>query len=129
MVSEEVFVKSFIRKSRQDRLLFELSSPSRRRGCLERFCHHAKDLVDQSKVRLEGQDLEFRPEFKDFVKKHPGTCLVISPDPNLDGLSLPLGKAVEPASMGCDAAIIIGGDFAIVFGEAEKGGRVKLLLC
>ncbi len=127
-MSVESFVNSFIVKSRRERLLFELSSPARRSDGLERFCHHAKDLVDPSKVRLEGQDLEFRPEFKDFVKKHPGTCLVISPDPNLDGLSLPLGKAVEPASMGCDAAIIIGGDFAIVFGEAEKGGRVKLLM-
>jgi len=127
-MSVENFVKTFIRKSRRERLLLELSSTARRREGLERFCHHAKDLVDLSKVRLEGQDLEFRPEFKDFVKRHPENCLILSPDPNLDGLQLPLGKAVEPASMGCDAAIIVGGDYAIVFGEAERGGRVKLLM-
>ncbi len=127
-MSVESFVNSFIVKSRRERLLFELSSPARRSDGLERFCHHARDLVDSSKIRLEGQDLEFRPEFKDFVRRHPGKCLTVSPDPNLDGLNVTLEKAVESASMGCDAAIIIGNDYSIVFGEAEKGGRVKLLM-
>lgn len=124
----ESFVNSFIARSRRERLIFELSSPARRSDGLERFCHHAEDLVESSKIRLEGQDLEFRPDFRDFVKRHSGKCLLISPDPNLDNLELPLEKAVESAAMGCDAAIIIGIDFAIVFGEAEKGGRAKFLM-
>ena len=50
------------------------------------------------------------------------------PGPYLDGLRLPLKEAATLAFCGTDAAIVFGGDFALVAGEAKKGGRDLLLL-
>ena len=51
--AEERFVRSFIKKSRRDRLLLELTTPERRSKGLDRFCHQASELIDPSKVYLE----------------------------------------------------------------------------
>jgi len=40
---------------------------------------------------------------------------------------LSLKDAVRYASMSTDAALIIGSNFAVVYGEAMKGGRDKFL--
>ena len=55
---EERFVKAFIRKSHRERLLYELTTPKKRYAGVSRFCHHAKDLLDPSKILMEGEDLE-----------------------------------------------------------------------
>ena len=57
--TEERFVRSFIQKNRQDRLLHELTSPKKRYSGISRFCHSAVDLLDPRKIRMEtsGRDL------------------------------------------------------------------------
>ena len=77
---------------------------------------------------MQGDNLEFRPEFRSFVKEHNEQCYVLSPDYSLDCSYLPLKDAVEAVAMGTEAAVIVGSTFAVVFGEAEKGGREKYLL-
>ena len=126
--SEESFVQTFIREGRRERLLHELTSPKKRYRGLDRFCHRSGDLVDPRRILAEGENLETTPEFLSFVKKHNGLCTVWSPDGNLDGLVLPFEDAVMEASVNADAVIIMGGDYAVVFGEAMKGGRDKYLL-
>ena len=41
---EKSFVKRFIKKTKQDRLLFELSGKKRKHG-IERFCHSTEDML------------------------------------------------------------------------------------
>ena len=77
---------------------------------------------------MEGGDLERRAEFRRFVASRDELCFVLSPDFYLDECLLPLERAVALAAMCCDAAVILGSDFAVVFGEAVKGGREKYLL-
>ena len=62
------------------------------------------------------------------MKTHNGPCTVMSPDPGVDGLELPLKEAVEAAVMSFDAVIILGKDYAVVFGESGPGEREKYLL-
>lgn len=126
--AERYFVSSFIRKDRRERLLLQLTSPSRRQEGLSRFCHQTGDLIDPSKVLLEGKDLERQKAFADFVSAHEETCLCLSPDPCLHERALPFAEAADLAFMGCDAALVIGSSFALVVGEAVKGGREKYLL-
>ncbi len=126
---EKHFVKAFIRKNRQERLLYELTAPEKRYNGVSRFCHQAGELLDPSKILMEGEDLERRPEFARFIREHEELCFVLSPDFYLDEQFLYLNDAVRLAAMCPDAVLILGSTFALVFGEPVKGGRGKYLLC
>ena len=125
---EKHFVRSFVRKDRRERLLYELSKPEKRYNGISRFCHHAGELLDDEKTVMSGEDLDRRPEFMRFINEHDELCIVLSPDPGMDGRTLSAGDAVAQAVMCLDAAVIIGSTFAVVFGEPVKGGRDKYLL-
>ena len=124
---EERFVQQFIRKNRRERLLFELGSKRKRYDGISRFCHQAEDFLDQNKIVLQGEDLERQNEFRKFIMKHKEDCYILSPDPDLNEAVLPLETAVIRAAMNCDAVVIIGENYAIVFTEAMKT-RGKYLL-
>ena len=126
--NEQHFVQSFIRKNRRERLLYELSTPEKRYDGVSRFCHQAKELLDPSKIIMEGEDLDRRPEFDCFVRQHDEICFVLSPEFYTDEQFLPLRDAVHKAIISLDAVIIMGSTFAVVFGEPVKGGRGKYLL-
>ena len=126
--NEQHFVQSFIRKNRRERLLYELSTPEKRYDGVSRFCHQAKELLDPSKIIMEGEDLDRRPEFDCFVRQHDEICFVLSPEFYTDEQFLPLRDAVHRAIISLDAVIIMGSTFAVVFGEPVKGGRGKYLL-
>ena len=122
------FVQAFIRKNRRDRLLYELTTPEKRYEGVSRFCHRAKDLLEPSKIIMEGEDINRRPEFEQFVRQHDEICFVLSPDFYMDEQFLPFRDAVDQAIICLDAILIIGSSFAVVFGEPMKGGRGKFLL-
>ena len=126
--NERHFVQAFIRKNRRDRLLYELTTPEKRYEGVSRFCHQAKDLLEPSKIIMEGEDINRRPEFEQFVWQHDEICFVLSPDFYMDEQFLPFRDAVDQAIICLDAILIIGSSFAVVFGEPMKGGRGKFLL-
>ena len=126
--SEKHFVHSFVRKGRQERLLYELTTPEKRYDGISRFCHRAEELLDPAKIVLKGKDMDRRPEFEQFVREHDEPCFVLSPDSRMDGRYLPTKEAVSQAALCLDAVLIIGSTFAIAFGEPEKSGREKYLL-
>ena len=125
--SIEHFVKTFIRKNRRERLLFELAKEDRYDG-VSRFCHQAQELLNPSGITLEGKDMDRSREFQRFIKQHPETCLVLSPDHSVDGQRLPLEDAVKQAEMCLDAVLILCSTFAVVYTEPVKGGRDVYLL-
>ena len=127
-LNEQHFVQTFIRKNRRERLLHELTTPGKRYDGVSRFCHQAKELLEPSRIIMEGEDLDRRPEFDRFVQQHDEICFVLSPDFYMDEQFLPLKDAVEQALMCLDAVLIMGSSFAVVFGEPMKGGRGKFLL-
>ena len=126
--NERHFVQAFIRKNRRDRLLYELTTPEKRYEGVSRFCHQAKDLLEPSKIIMEGEDINRHPEFEQFVRQHDEICFVLSPDFYMDEQFLPFRDAVDQAIICLDAILIIGSSFAVVFGEPMKGGRGKFLL-
>ncbi|MBQ6223028.1 MAG: hypothetical protein IJJ44_10495 [Solobacterium sp.] len=125
--SIEHFVKTFIRKNRRERLLFELTKEDRYDG-VSRFCHQAKELLEPSRILMKGKDMDRTQEFQRFLKQHHETCLVLSPDSSMDGQCLSLGDAVKQAEMCLDAVLILGSTFTVVYTEPMKGGRDKYLL-
>ena len=125
---EQHFVQAFIRKDRRERLLYEFTTPKKRYDGVSRFCHQAEELIDPSKIIMEGEDLERRPEFDRFIQRHDEICLVLSPDSSMDDKFLTLRDAVDQAIMCLDAVIIIGSSFAVIFSEPMKSCRGKFLL-
>ena len=125
---EQHFVQAFIRRDRRERLLYEFTTPKKRYDGVSRFCHQAEELIDPSKIIMEGEDLDRRPEFDRFIQQHDEICLVLSPDSSMDDKFFTLRDAVDQAIMCLDAVIIIGSSFAVVFSEPMKGGRGKFLL-
>lgn len=73
---EARFAAKYLRREKRERLLHELTDPKKRYRGLDRFCHHAGELIDPKK----------------------------------------------------DASILLGQGFALVTGEAVKGGREHYLL-
>ena len=128
LTPEEEFARLYIKKSRRERLLHELTDPRKRYSGLDRFCHQSGELIDRGKLLMEGDGLERSPGFLAFAKAHGGLCRILSPDSFIDGLELPLGEAMDLAARSFDAVIILGDGFAIVFGESVQGGREKYLL-
>ena len=124
----ERFVYSFIRKSRRERILYELTKPERRYDGISRFCHQAKELLDPSKIVMEGDGMDHGSKLESFVRKNSESCLVLSPDPVLDEQILSLEDALNLAISCTDAVLILGSTFVFVFTEAEKGGRERYLL-
>ncbi|MBR5340938.1 MAG: hypothetical protein IK151_03325 [Erysipelotrichaceae bacterium] len=126
-INEKNFVNSFIRKERRERLLHEFTNPSKRNAALNRFCHNADDLLDKKRIIMQGDDMDRRKEFMDFISEHEEICFVMSDDYLGEGF-MPLNEAVKLASCGSEAVLIMGNNFAVVFTEAMKGGRNKYLL-
>ena len=126
--NEQRFVQMFVRKSRRKRLLHELTTPEKRYDGVSRFCHQAEELIDPSKIVMEGDGMTRRPEFERFIKQHDEICFVMSPDSFVDEQQLPLKDAVREAVLCPDAVLIVGSTFAVVFGEPMKGGRGVFLL-
>ena len=122
------FVQWYIRKAKRKRLLYELTAEAKRYDGLSRFCHQAEDLLEPSRIHLQGTDLKQDPAFLDFMRRQKGTCRILSPNRCLDGQDVPVLRAVEMAVQCLDAAILIGDSFAVVFSEAEKGGRKAYFL-
>ena len=127
-MQEVQFVKCYIRENRQDRLLHELSHPQKRYRGLSRFCHQARDLLDERKIVAEGKDLERQRGFQKFMECINGSVLILSPDEEMDLQEMDLHEALDAALKSTEAMILLGRSCAMVFSEAEKGGRDKFLL-
>ncbi|MDE6658429.1 MAG: hypothetical protein K2J88_07605 [Oscillospiraceae bacterium] len=109
---ELFFIKNFIVKSRQDRLLYELQNSKKRQNCIGRFCHHAEYLLDMHKI-CDTQDFE-------KILGNP-ECYIMAYHQELDKLTCNLKQALKLVLGNGMSAIIIGENFAIVETEQLQG--------
>ena len=49
---EARFAAKYLRREKRERLLHELTDPKKRYRGLDRFCHHAGELIDPKKIAL-----------------------------------------------------------------------------
>ena len=77
---------------------------------------------------MSGEDLKRQTAFFGFLERHDEPCFILSPDFSLDGRRARFGAALNLASACFDAAIVLGGSFAVVYGEVMKSGRGEYLL-
>ena len=110
---EKEFVKSYIDKNYQERLLYELGSSKKRVNALSRFSHNAETILKKSASK------RIITSLGDFQEKDQ-TVYIISWDEK-DGLTMPLSDAVRYLEASYMSVILIGKDFSLIKEEAENG--------
>ena len=110
---EKEFVKSYIDKNYQERLLYELGSSKKRVNALSRFSHNAETILKKSVSKRIITSLD------NFQEKDQ-TVYLISWDEK-DGITMPLSDAVRYLEASYMSVILIGKDFSLIKEEAENG--------
>ena len=126
--AEKSFVKRFIKKEKQDRLLFELSGKKRQLG-IERFCHNAEDMIDTERIVYSGNSL-FPDEILKITKQYkvPESCYIIAYQKELDKKYVSFEDALGLVLGNGMAAIIICNDFAVIETEQYSGTPFRYIL-
>lgn len=125
---EKSFVKRFIKKTKQDRLLFELSGKKRQHG-IERFCHNTEDLIDTERIAYSGNNL-FLDEILRIIKQYkvPESCYIIACQKELDKKHVSFEDALGLVLGNGMAATIICNDFAVIETEQYSGTPFRYIL-
>ena len=126
--AEKSFVKKFIKKEKQDRLLFELSGKKRQHG-IERFCHNAEDMIDTERIAYSGNNL-LPDEILKITKQYkvPESCYIIAYQKELDKKYVSFEDALGLVLGNGMAAIIICNDFAVIETEQSSGKPFRYIL-
>ena len=110
---EQNFIKTYIDKNYQERLLFELSSSKKRSRALSRFSHGAETVLSKT------LDRKIITGFNE-LHENDKTVYVISWDEN-DGMDVPFEKAIRYCENTYTAVILIGSAFSLIKEEVESG--------
>ena len=126
--AEKSFVKKFIKKEKQDRLLFELSGKKRQHG-IERFCHNAEDMIDTERIAYSGNNL-LPDEILKITKQYkvPESCYIIAYQKELDKKYVSFEDALGLVLGNGMAAIIICNYFAVIETEQYSGTPFRYIL-
>ena len=126
--AEKSFVKRFIKKEKQDRLLFELSGKKRQHG-IERFCHNAEDMIDTERIVYSGNNL-LPDEILKITKQYkvPESCYIIAYQKELDKKYVSLADAFNLVLGNGMAAIIVCDNFVIIETEQCFGTPFRYII-
>ena len=128
MEVEENFVKQYIIKERQERLINELSSSKKRINAMSRFCHSSLDLIKPNKIYESGDISSERllSLLNKYGKNDKNYIMAYSE--NIDKKYMSNDEAIEKVIGNGMAAIIINSDIVIIETEQYMGPAVKYVL-
>ena len=110
---EQFFVKTYIDKDYQERLLFELNSMKKRSKALSRFSHDAETVLNKVLDKRIITDLS-------ELHENDKAVYVISWDEN-DGMYIPFEDAMRYCENTSTSVILIGNSFSLIKEEVETG--------
>lgn len=119
------FVKLYVKKIYQNRLIFELSSPKHRERAISRFSHNAFSLLNISLVTYQGLD-----DIRSYLYKTIKKCEkihILSLDDN-DGKCMIFQNAFEYCLNSYMVVILVCEHFAIIKEEVTQGTPKMYLL-
>ena len=114
---EQEFIKKYIDKGYQERLLLELGSTKRRTKALSRFSHNVEEILNKNITK------KTITNFSD-IKETDQTIYVISWDKN-DGTQISFADAIKYCETTYTSVVLIGESFALLKEETE-GGTPKM---
>ena len=114
---EQEFIKKYIDKGYQERLLLELESTKRRTKALSRFSHNVEKILNKNITK------KTITNFSD-IKETDKTIYVISWDEN-DGTQTSFADAIKYCETVYTSVVLIGNAFSLIKEETE-GGTPKI---
>ena len=114
---EQEFIKRYIDKGYQERLLLELGSAKRRTKALSRFSHNVEEILNKNITK------KTITNFSD-IKETDQTIYVISWGKN-DGTQTSFADAIKYCETAYTSVVLIGKTFALIKEETE-GGTPKI---
>lgn len=125
---EEKFVKMFIKKQYQERLLFELSSKKREKA-IDRFSHETKKLLKENLILMQGEKISQEDIEKLLgIKKNSKDVYVITLNSLYDKKLIQLERAFNIFFDEYLPMIIIGETFALIRQETSGNDSMKFVL-
>lgn len=124
---ETLFVKKFIAKNKQERLLFELSSTKKRNQAILRLSNYTIDTA----VQYSGSDLNNDEIKQIFARKFDinNDCYVISDDSSIDGTIMSFKNAyTEACNGGSTYVLLCGNNVVFMKDEICFGAPAKQIL-
>jgi hypothetical protein len=119
---ERTLIKKFVIKDRQERYLSFLAEDKTRHKFTEAL-YHFRDFNWKLFREVRGTENEGQAiASKVKGNKSISTCLVISANPDYDGMVLTVDEAIEHA-IGIEGTILIFGDAEVVYYEGEAPGN------
>lgn len=96
---ETIVVKTFFEKRLQERVLFELFSPKKRKDAISRLNHDYKQTLNENYMKEIPKPNSNHLQITTLLKKHGAgdSCYVISWSDSMDGQEMPLITALEKA--------------------------------
>ncbi len=127
---EEKFVKKFIDKRYQDRILYELFSSKKRVKALSKFAHNANEILALQTIRKQERKLSIDDlnEVSEKILCGKEECYIISDD-CFDGTiqTLEICFSIVLEQPMC-AVVICGTDLVIIKEELSQGAPRKYVL-
>ena len=117
---EQQFIKNYIDKNYQERLIYELGTSKKRVNALSRFSHNVESILQK------GISKKIITNFDDFQEKNQ-TVYIIALNEK-DGTTMPLSDALRYLEVSYMSVILIGKDFSLIKEESEKGGAKYFIL-
>lgn len=125
---EEKFVKMFIQKQYQDRLLFELNSKKREKA-IDRFSHNAKNVLKENLILMQGANIKIEDVKKVLnIHKNSKEVYLISLNSLYDKKLMKFELAFNIFLDEYLPMIIIGETFALIRQETSGNLSLKYVL-
>jgi len=130
-IIEEKFVKTFIDKRMQDRLLFELHSDNvqKRHNAISRFAHGTECYIKKQQIYLSGNKFkidDIEQEIKKLTQKTKQCYVIVG---ECDGEIMSLRQALEESfNEYFESIVIVNDSVAFIKAEIERGSPVKYIL-
>lgn len=125
---EEKFVKQYITKGRQERLVYELGSSKKRINAMSRFCHSSLELIKPNMI-YEWGDIDcdrLLLLLKKYGKNEKN--YIMAYDENIDKKYMNNEEAIKRVIGNGMAAVIINNGIVIIETEQEVGPAIKYVL-
>ncbi len=128
---EELFVRTFVKKRLQERIIFELSSLKNRQKAIDRFSHNAEEVLESKYILAKSEKItitEIENELLKYCDKNKEVYMFSMNE--YDGKMVFVKEAVENCMKEFMPVIITcGGDkFAFVKTEVSGGSSMKYFL-
>ncbi len=126
---EKIFVNRYIMKKKRERILHELSKPSKRIDALSRFCHNYDMYVDERKIIYSGKEVS-DDVLKKLIKKNSSEIegYMICLDERYDAKDMILECAIDIMRDDGMCMIFIAEDICIISTEQTQGPKEIVLL-